>query len=182
MLLSMRGSVCLFQGEELGLKEAELAFEDLVDPYGIEFWPEFKGRDGCRTPMPWNAAKLNLGFSSGAPWLPLGETHAALAVSEQEQDPASTLNFFRAMMHERMGHSSLRIGDLKLLDAPLPLIAFIRGGDLLCVFNLGPDPIRWTLPRGATSCGFICPGTTEQDGDALTLGPSSAWFGRVQGL
>ena len=53
LLMCLRGSVCLYQGEELGLPEADLAFEELQDPYGIEFWPEFKGRDGCRTPMVW---------------------------------------------------------------------------------------------------------------------------------
>ena len=53
--MSLRGSVCLYQGEELGLTEADLAFEDLQDPYGIRFWPEFKGRDGCRTPMVWDS-------------------------------------------------------------------------------------------------------------------------------
>ena len=53
LIMCLRGSVCIYQGEELGLTEADLAFEDLQDPYGIEFWPEFKGRDGCRTPMVW---------------------------------------------------------------------------------------------------------------------------------
>ena len=48
LLLCLRGSVCLYQGEELGLPEADIGFDDLQDPYGIEFWPEFKGRDGCR--------------------------------------------------------------------------------------------------------------------------------------
>ena len=43
LLLSMQGSVCLYQGEELGLTEAELSFEDLADPYGIEFWPRVQG-------------------------------------------------------------------------------------------------------------------------------------------
>ena len=55
VLMCLRGAVCLYQGEELGLPEADLAFDDLRDPYGIEFWPEFKGRDGCRTPMVWDA-------------------------------------------------------------------------------------------------------------------------------
>ena len=59
LLMSLRGSVCLYQGEELGLGEAELLFEDLRDPYGIRFWPEFKGRDGCRTPMVWNRDEKN---------------------------------------------------------------------------------------------------------------------------
>ena len=57
MLMCLRGSVCLYQGEELGLPQADLTFEDLHDPYGIEFWPEYKGRDGCRTPMIWETVK-----------------------------------------------------------------------------------------------------------------------------
>ena len=68
MVCSLRGSVCVYQGEELGLPEADVPFEALQDPYGITFWPTFKGRDGCRTPMPWTAAAPNAGFSSGAPW------------------------------------------------------------------------------------------------------------------
>ena len=55
LVMSLRGSVCLYQGEELGLSEADIAYEDLKDPYGIQFWPDFKGRDGCRTPMVWTS-------------------------------------------------------------------------------------------------------------------------------
>ena len=62
-LLSFRGGACIYQGEELGLTEAEIAFEDLQDPFGIEFWPDFKGRDGCRTPMPWFSGLPNGGFT-----------------------------------------------------------------------------------------------------------------------
>jgi alpha-glucosidase len=54
-VLSLRGGACVYQGEELGLTEAEIDFADLRDPWGIEFWPDFKGRDGCRTPMPWSS-------------------------------------------------------------------------------------------------------------------------------
>ncbi len=66
MLLSFRGSVCLYQGEELGLEESALAFEELTDPPGITFWPDYKGRDGCRTPMPWDRGNDYSGFSTGA--------------------------------------------------------------------------------------------------------------------
>jgi alpha-glucosidase len=55
LVCSLRGSVCLYQGEELGLREADVPYEALQDPYGMAFWPNFKGRDGCRTPMPWDA-------------------------------------------------------------------------------------------------------------------------------
>jgi alpha-glucosidase len=132
--------------------------------------------------MPWDAHLPNLGFSSATPWLPLGPQHRALAVSEQERDRGSTLNFFRAMMQERATIAALRTGDLKLLDTPLPLIAFTRGDEVHCVFNLGADAMRWTVPGGARSLAFPCPGQTSQEGDILTLGPFSAWFGALQGF
>jgi alpha-glucosidase len=95
MLCSLRGSVCLYQGEELGLAEAEVPFEALQDPYGITFWPNFKGRDGCRTPLPWTDAPL-AGFTTGQPWLPIPAEHRAAAVAVQERDPHSVLAAFRA--------------------------------------------------------------------------------------
>ncbi|MEO5829623.1 MAG: alpha-amylase family glycosyl hydrolase, partial [Rhodanobacter sp.] len=101
MVCSLRGSVCVYQGEELGLTEAELPFEALQDPYGIAFWPQFKGRDGCRTPMPWSDVEAHAGFSHGTPWLPVPPEHRALAVSRQNADPHSVLNGFRTFMHWR---------------------------------------------------------------------------------
>ena len=78
MVCSLRGSVCIYQGEELGLSEAEVPYEALQDPYGIAFWPTFKGRDGCRTPMPWRDDE-HAGFSGVGPWLPVPAQHRALA-------------------------------------------------------------------------------------------------------
>ena len=78
LMMCLRGSACIYQGEELGLPEADVAYEDLQDPYGIQFWPEFKGRDGCRTPMVWEPSNDMGGFSSGAearPWLPVAPEH-----------------------------------------------------------------------------------------------------------
>lgn len=95
LLLSLRGAVCLYQGEELGLTEAEIAFEDVQSPYGIRLWPEFRGRDGCRTPMPWQTAAHNGGFLSAQPWLPVPLAHLARSVDVQLLDEASVLNFCR---------------------------------------------------------------------------------------
>ena len=76
LLLSLRGSVCLYQGEELGLTEAYVPYEDLQDPYGKRFWPKFRGRDGCRTPMPWLATTLHRAASRmRKPWLPVALEH-----------------------------------------------------------------------------------------------------------
>jgi len=148
MVCSLRGSVCVYQGEELGLTEAEVPFEALRDPYGIAFWPQFKGRDGCRTPMPWTA-NAHGGFTRGAPWLPVPQEHLALAVSRQESDDASTLHGFRAFMHWRHAHPALRTGTIRFLDTPEPVLAFVReapGETLLVAFNLSDAATVVTLP------------------------------------
>ncbi|MBW8909870.1 MAG: alpha-glucosidase, partial [Mesorhizobium sp.] len=107
LLMSLRGSVCLYQGEELGLGEAELQFEDLQDPYGIRFWPEFKGRDGCRTPMVWDATASNAGFSTAKPWLPVPGKHLSQAVNVQQGDDASLLEHYRRFLGFRRQHPAL---------------------------------------------------------------------------
>ncbi|MDE1961771.1 MAG: alpha-glucosidase [Xanthomonadaceae bacterium] len=147
MLCSLRGPVCVYQGEELGLTEAELPFEVLRDPYGIAFWPQFKGRDGCRTPMPWKAQPHG-GFTRGVPWLPVPTEHLELAVARQEADAASTLHGFRRFMHWRREHPALRTGAIRFLDTAEPVLAFTRelaGENLLVAFNLSEAPAELTL-------------------------------------
>ena len=148
MLCSLRGSVCIYQGEELGLTEAEVPYEALRDPYGIAFWPQFKGRDGCRTPMPWTDDPL-AGFSSGSAWLPVPQEHRALAVALQEADPASALQGFRTFMRWRRAQPALRVGDIRFLDTAEPILAFVRSsGDdaLLVAFNLSDREVSADLP------------------------------------
>ena len=153
MLCSLRGSVCVYQGEELGLTEAEVPFESLQDPFGIAFWPQFKGRDGCRTPMPWNGG-VHGGFTRGTPWLPLPKEHLALAVTRQEADAASTLNGFRTFMHWRRTHPALSLGAIRFLDTPEPVLAFTRHAGqetLLVAFNLSDAPVKVALPLHGTA-------------------------------
>jgi alpha-glucosidase len=147
MVCSLRGSVCVYQGEELGLTEADVPFESLQDPYGITFWPTFKGRDGCRTPMPWNGG-INAGFSVGDPWLPVPAEHRALAVTLQDATPDSTLNGFRHFMAWRKTQPALRWGSIQFIDTPEPVLAFTRkhGDDtLLVAFNLSKTPVQLPL-------------------------------------
>lgn len=143
LLLTLRGSACLYQGEELGLPEAALPFEALRDPFGRAFWPEFSSRDGARTPMPWANAAPQAGFSTATPWLPVPDAHRALAVDAQAADPDSVLHFTRAMLRTRRAMPALREGDLLPLDLPAPLLGFERASPrarLRCVFNLSGHP------------------------------------------
>jgi alpha-glucosidase len=148
MLCSLRGPACVYQGEELGLTEAEVPYEALRDPFGIAFWPQFKGRDGCRTPMPWQA-EANGGFTSGTPWLPVPREHLDLAVAVQTGNPVSTLNSFRIFMHWRRAHPALRSGTISFIDTPEPVLAFTRSADaenLLVAFNLSDHAAELELP------------------------------------
>jgi len=142
LLLSLRGSVCSYQGEELGLTEVEIAQHELQDPYGITFWPRFKGRDGCRTPMPWNHAETHAGFSQAPTWLPIPTVHKERAVSLQDGDKSSILNAYRTFMQWRKQQPCLRLGDIEFVAAAEDYLVFIRslGGEaLLCAFNFSPN-------------------------------------------
>lgn len=153
MLASLRGSVCWWQGDELALTEADIPFEKIQDPYGITFWPEFKGRDGCRTPMPWSRELVHAGFSGGRavePWLPVPAEHAARAVDASEADPASPLHFMRRLLAWRKTQARLLRGGIRFIDVAEPVLAFYRspdeGPELLCVFNLGRTPVEIATP------------------------------------
>ncbi|MDZ7603899.1 MAG: alpha-glucosidase, partial [Hoeflea sp.] len=138
------------QGEELGLKEAEIAFEDLTDPYGIRFWPAYKGRDGCRTPMVWEREAPHAGFSDALrTWLPVSDSHRVLAVDQQDHLSGSMLNHYRETLAFRASQPCLRDGPMMFLETNGDLLAFIRGegGErLLFVFNLDREPVEWTPP------------------------------------
>ncbi|HWX50806.1 MAG TPA: alpha-glucosidase [Roseomonas sp.] len=149
LLLSLRGSVCLYQGEELGLPEAELALEDIRDPFGLTYWPEFRGRDGSRTPMPWEAGAPQAGFSSGQSWLPVPAAHHPLAVDRQEGDAGSVLHTWRRLLRQRQAHPALVRGAQRALDLPEPLAGLVRdyaGQRILAVFNLSGAPVRFNGP------------------------------------
>ena len=139
LLCSLRGSIIIYQGEELGLPQVDVPFDQLKDPEAIANWPHTLSRDGARTPMPWATDESNLGFSSGAPWLPLGQEHGSLAVNLQEQDGGSTLAFSRQSLALRRSCPALRSGRLDLVEVGAQRLIFDRsdGGQALrCTFNL----------------------------------------------
>ena len=171
LVASLRGTVCIYQGEELGLPEADLRFDQLRDPYGIAFWPNFKGRDGCRTPMPWSDDD-GAGFSSVAPWLPIPASHRALAVSRQQRDPDSVLSGFRAFMQWRRTQDALRGGSIRFLDAPEPLLLFLReaaGRTMLVAANLGAQAASVSIPASFALSQIRCPGPDNGTLDATAL-------------
>lgn len=142
--LTLRGSYCLFEGEELGLPQAELSFDDLQDPYDKALYPAHVGRDGSRTPMPWVKGAPHAGFSTALKtWLPVSTEHLTLAVDAQMEDPGSFLKRFKILLQWRKENAVLRLGDLALIEAPAPVLAYRRtyeGKTVVCVFNCSDLP------------------------------------------
>ncbi len=152
LLMCLRGTACIFQGEELGLPEAELEHADIRDPYGVRFWPRFPGRDGCRTPMVWDSGLKNCGFSDVEPWLPIPDAHRTLSVSAQETDSDSLLRSYRRILALRRDWPVLRSGELQDLRAHGQVLSFRRVNqrtDFYCAFNLGTGVQTLDQPPGS---------------------------------
>lgn len=177
LMMCLQGSACIYQGEELGLEEADVAYEDLQDPYGIEFWPKFKGRDGCRTPMVWENSNMNGGFSSAVKtWLPVAHSHLSRAVSEAEQDPGALVHHYRRAIAFRHAHPALKSGSMEDVVAEGAALRFKRraadGTDIHCTFNLSGEPMVLDMPEGSWHAigGELNSAAPMSDGK-LHLGP-----------
>jgi alpha-glucosidase len=117
-------------------------------------WPKFKGRDGCRMPMPWLHLARDLGFSNAAanparPWLPIYEPYRPLAVDLQQADADSLLNFYRTLLHWRKSQSALINGKISLLPCDSHVLAYVRTSDrqkILCLFNFSEQVVQWPVP------------------------------------
>ena len=183
-LTCMRGAACIYQGSELALPEAELSFDQLHDPYGQEFWPAYKGRDGARTPMPWDQHLPHGGFSDAEPWLPVPHAHLRRAVSVQQAQPGSPLNRLRRFLNWRKDEPALRTGAMRFLEAPENVLAFTRDdgrAPIFCVFNFSETDV--CVRPDDSACGppleghgFGC----HADGTGIHLPAWGAWFGRPE--
>ncbi len=144
-MLALPGSAYLYQGEELGLEDVDVPPEARQDPAWLRTQKQW--RDGCRVPIPWSGTAPPYGFGPGAgqPWLPQPPDWADRSVEAQEQDPDSTLAFYRAALAARREHARDAPEEVELLDAGADLLAFRRGA-LTVVLNAGVDAVE--LPRG----------------------------------
>ena len=184
MQVALKGTPCLYQGDELALTEADIPFEALQDPYGIPFWPQFKGRDGCRTPIPWAGDAPHGGFSAAKPWLPVPPEHLARAVDVEEQDAASPLQFARTILAWRRTQPQLLRGEIGFFDAPEPVLALRRDLDghpaILAAFNLGTEAVTFDWPAAAGAGELAGHGLAGgAQGATITLPANGGWFGKL---
>jgi alpha-glucosidase len=176
MLLSLRGTPVLYQGDEVGQGNSTLAHEDMRDPLGVRYYPYYEGRDAGRTPMHWRDAPGG-GFTEAdvRPWLPLGDGHAA-NVEDERADPASVLHLARDLIALRRREEDLGRGDYRTLESPDGVWAFRRGERHFVAINMSDEPV--TLPGfdGTLQIGTVRSRAGEQLDGALALGP---WEGVI---
>ena len=163
LLAALRGNIIVYQGEELGLEQDEIAFDQLQDPEAIANWPLTLSRDGARTPLPWRDEPGG-GFTTGTPWLPLGNANRTRAVAAQEADEGSLLHHTRRVLALRQASQALRLGTFRLLATDAALLCFERhcdGERVVCRFNLSDAPVasegsagKVLLASGASSAGL----------------------------
>ncbi|CAL9666693.1 Oligo-1,6-glucosidase 1 [Streptomyces sp. enrichment culture] len=96
LTLALPGSVYVYQGEELGLPEADIPLDRIQDPMHFRSGGTDPGRDGCRVPLPWAAGEPHCGFGAQTPpWLPQPDTWPDYAADRQAADPGSMLTLYR---------------------------------------------------------------------------------------
>lgn len=181
-LMAMRGSIFLYQGEELGLPQSEVPRDRLRDPFAIAAYTGSAFRDGARTPMPWNGDLLHAGFSTAEDtWLPVDARHRKLCVRSQAMDETSMLAFTRRLISMRQTHPGLRIGDSETWTAPDGLLALARthaDDRLACLVNLTDASVTFTAPKMLGEI-VLAHGDVFCEGGNAVLGPYAAMFARI---
>jgi alpha-glucosidase len=143
LLLSLPGTITLYYGEEIGMTNVPIPPDVVRDPAEKNEPGIGAGRDPERTPMLWDSSPL-AGFTSGRPWLPLGEHHASLNAAKLNQEPESILHLYRALIALRKSHPVLVTGELYSIAAANNVLSYERYGEgerLRVLLNLGDAPI-----------------------------------------
>jgi alpha-glucosidase len=144
-MLALPGSSYLYQGEELGLEQADVHADHRQDPSWFRTGEE--GRDGCRVPMPWGGQEPPFEFGPGAaqPWIPQPAAWADLTVAAQDADPASTLSFYREALRVRRTFATSAGDHVELVPRENDVLELHRG-EITVVLNCGTETVD--LPTG----------------------------------
>jgi alpha-glucosidase len=174
ILLTLRGTPLLYYGDEIGMRNVEVPRDRLRDPVGIRHWPEDRGRDGGRTPMPWTADDHG-GFTvpGAEPWLPVDDP-ATRNVADQREDPGSMLHLCRDLIALRRAREDLRRGRYEPIEAPEGVWAWRRGEGTVVAVNHGDGPGSLSAGPAEVLIGTDPARAGERVGADLRLDPWEA--------
>jgi alpha-glucosidase len=148
LLLTLRGTPFIYQGEEIGMRDVRLSHREIKDPPGRRYWPFYKGRDGCRAPFQWNAGP-QAGFSAGKPWMRVHPDYPLRNLAAQKADQGSLFHLTRRLIALRQIHPALQRGDLLPLTATRQVLAYQRRNEnetLTILLNFSRKPVDFDLP------------------------------------
>jgi alpha-glucosidase len=143
LLLTLRGTPTLYYGDEIGMRQVAIAPDQVRDPFEKNVPGLGMGRDGCRTPMQWNATPY-AGFSTATPWLPVADDFSHENVVNLDADSRSILSLYKALIGLRKKVPQLVSGDYVPIAAQGDLLLFRRqseGRAVVVALNLGADPV-----------------------------------------
>ena len=173
LLLTLRGTPTLYQGDEIGLTGEPIPPERIRDPQALREPDTAFNRDEVRMPMPWDASP-HAGFSTAEPWLPLNSDWRTRNVAAASVHTGSLLTMVRRLLALRREHGTLATGPIALVEATGDILAYTRGDDLLVALNLGATPQRLALPTGEyrTLLSTLAEGEGRVWTGDLTLAPN----------
>ena len=167
---ALPGALYVYQGEELGLEDADIPPDRREDPVWFRSGGEQLGRDGARVPLPWSGTEPPYGFGGVNTWLPQPADWAMLTVEAEEADPSSTLHLYRSALRLRRAHPGLSAGQpLEWWDLGDDVVAFRRGDGFACVANCGVEPLA--LPAGTVLLSSV-----DQHGAGMLAPDTTAWL------
>jgi alpha-glucosidase len=150
LLLTLRGTPFMYYGEEIGMRDIHLRRSEILDPAGKTYWPIYKGRDGCRSPMQWDDRRY-AGFSTVKPWLPVNPDHIHRNVTAQQADPNSLFNFAKKLLSLRKNVPALQRGDFVPLETQRGILAYLRTTQeqaVLVALNFKGHSANYPFPQG----------------------------------
>jgi alpha-glucosidase len=159
MLLTLRGTPTIYYGDEIGMTDVPVPFDEVQDPQGLNMPDKNLSRDPSRTPMQWDNNDY-AGFSTIKPWLRINSNYKRLNVEAQKGDHYSTLHFYRQLIQLRRVEPSLTWGDYKPLHADQQAFAYIRHATnnktFLVVLNLSHRPCYLNLQHRINGTIVLC--------------------------
>jgi alpha-glucosidase len=169
LLLTLRGTPTLYYGDEIGMHQVAIAPDEVRDPFEKNVPGIGVGRDGCRTPMQWDASRY-AGFSTARPWLPLADDFAHENVANLDADSGSILSLYKALIALRRNVPQLVSGAYESVAAQGKILLYRRSGDggaVIVALNLGAEPVSVTTSSIGNGCEILLSTFLDRQGEKI---------------